>query len=313
MKIVHSAVDLEPGDRKVCLAIGFFDGVHVGHQRIISETVADARREGALALVVTFDVHPSTIVAPQRVPPLLQTLPQRLRTIGDQGADAILLLHFDEAFSRQTGEVFVRKLAGDLRYIHSVRVGANFYFGFHRSGNVALLSQLGKELGFSVDALAPVTLDGKPVSSTRLRDSVRAGDLKLASRMLNRPYSLAGTVVRGDGLGRQLGFPTANIDTTGLVLPPGGVYLAHTRGLEPSRRAMVNIGLRPTLNDPAPQLRVEAHLIGFEGDLYGKELELEFGRKVRDEQKFPSLEALRTQIARDVEFASSAPDKEVRS
>lgn len=300
MKLIHTATELKPGSKKVCLAIGFFDGVHLGHQQIIRQTIADARQHHALALVLTFDQHPNTIVAPNRVPPLIYSLPQKLRAIESLGAEALLLIHFDRAFSQQTGETFVRSLVRDLGRIHSVCVGANFAFGHKRSGNVALLRQLGAELNFTVHGLAAVSLGGRVISSTRIREAIRAGNLDAAGQMLGRTYSLAARVVAGDKLGRGLGFPTANLDVTGLVLPPNGVYAAHATVRSETHRAVVNIGYRPTLQNPAPQLRVEAHLLDFDGDLYGAEVEVTFAKKLREEKTFPSLEALREQIARDI-------------
>ena len=303
MKIISAASELKPSGRKVCLAIGFFDGVHLGHQQIIRQTIADARQHGALSLVVTFDRHPSTVVAPNRVPPLIYSLPQKLRVIESLGAEALLLIHFDKVFSEQTGEAFIRGLARDLGQIQSLCVGSNFTFGHKRGGNVALLRTLGSELRFTVHGMAAVSLDGKIVSSTRIRDTIRAGDLDAASQMLGRAYSLSGIVERGDQLGKKIGFPTANLGVAGLVLPPSGVYVVHAAVDGKTHRAVVNIGLRPTVQNPAPQLRVEVHLLDFEGDLYGKEMEITFLDKLRDEQKFPSLDALKEQIARDVEEA----------
>lgn len=300
MRIIPAANQLQPRGRRVCLAIGFFDGVHLGHQQIIRQTLTDARQHEALAVVLTFDRHPNTIVAPSRVPPLIYSLPQKLRAIESPGANALLLLHFDKAFSEQTGEQFVRGLCRDLPTVRSICVGAQFVFGHKRSGNVELLKKLGAELNFGVHGLAAVSLDGRTVSSTRIREAIRAGDLDAASQMLGRAYSLAGTVVRGDGVGTQLGFPTANLDTTGLALPPNGVYAVHAEFEGSSCRTVLNIGYRPTLKQPQPQLRVEAHLIDFHGELYGKELELVFVDKLRDERKFGSLAELREQIARDI-------------
>ena len=300
MKIIHAADELKPAGRKVCLAIGFFDGVHLGHQQIIRQTLTDARQHEAFALVITFDRHPNAVVAPHRLPPLIYSLPQKLRAIESLGADRLLLIHFDKAFSEQTGEAFIRGLARDLGRVQSLCVGANFLFGHKRSGNVELLKQLGAELKFAVHGLAAVSLDGKAVSSTRIREAIRLGDLDGASQMLGRAYSLAGTVVRGDGLGHQLGFPTANLDTAGLALPPNGVYAVHAEVRGKRHRAVLNIGHRPTLQSPAPQLRVEAHLIDFAGELYGQELEVTFVEKLRPEKKFPSLADLRAQIARDI-------------
>ena len=304
MKIVHTASELKPGGHKVCLAIGFFDGVHLGHQQIIRQTMADARQHDGIALVLTFDRHPNSVVAPDRVPPLIYSLPQRLRAVESLGADASLLLRFDRPFSEQSGEAFVRRLAADLGRIQSICVGADFVFGYKRSGNVALLQQLGKELNFTVHGVAAVSLDGQVVSSTRIREEVRRGDFDAASQMLGRAYSVAGPVVKGDRVGHQLGFPTANIDVAGLVLPPGGVYCAHAVLGGKTHRAVLNIGHRPTLQQPTPELRFEVHLLDFQGESYGDEMEIIFAEKLRAERKFPTMEALREQIARDIEEAN---------
>ena len=300
MRVLHAPSDLNAPGRKVCVAIGVFDGVHLGHQQIIRQTVADARRREAAALVLTFDAHPNSVVAPDRVPPQIYSLPQKLRAIESQGADAVLLIHFDQAFSRQPGEDFIRQLARDLGRLQSLCVGADFTFGCKRGGNVELLRRVGAELGFSVHGMAALSLDGSPVSSTRIREAITSGDLDAASQMLGRDYSLAGTVARGDGLGRKLGFPTANLDAAALAVPPRGVYAAHAMAAGKLHRAVLNIGLRPTLRNPAPELRVEAHLLDFSGDLYGGELEVTVLDKLRDEREFADLDALREQIARDV-------------
>jgi riboflavin kinase / FMN adenylyltransferase len=300
MRIIHAANELKPGGRKVCLAIGFFDGVHLGHQQVIRQTRTDARQHEAIGLVVTFDRHPNTVVAPSRVPPLVYSLPQKLRAIESLGADTLLLIRFDKAFSEQSGQAFVHGLVRDLGHIQSLCVGANFVFGHKRGGNVELLRKLGAELKFTLHGMAAVSLDGRAVSSTRIREAIRAGNLDGASQMLGRAYSVAGTVVPGDGLGQRLGFPTANLDTTGLALPPHGVYAVHADTGGRTHRAVLNIGHRPTLQNPKPQLRVEAHLIDFAGDLYGQEVEVAFVEKLRGEKKFDSLAELRQQIAQDI-------------
>ena len=326
MKLIHNAHELSPGNRKVCLAIGVFDGVHLGHQQIIRQTVSDARQHEALTVVVTFDKHPSFIVAPDRVPPLIYSHPQKLRTIESLGADALLEVHFDKSFSEQSGDAFIRSLAHDMysdgarlcepqhvdndgaaagrrpapqSRIQSICVGADFVFGHKRSGNVELLKKLGAELHFTVHGVSAVSLDGQPVSSTRIREAIRAGDFDAASQMLGRAYSFAGKIVHGDQLGHKLGFPTANLDTTGLLLPPNGVYAARATVVGKSFRAVLNIGHRPTVNQPVPQLRVEVHLLDFSGDIYGQEMEVTFAAKLRDERKFATLDELKAQIARD--------------
>jgi riboflavin kinase / FMN adenylyltransferase len=300
MKLIHAANELKPGSQKVCLAIGFFDGVHLGHQQIIRQTVADARQHDALALVITFDRHPNTVVAPDRVPPLIYSLPQKQRAIESLGTDSLLQIHFDEPFSQQTGEEFIRGLSLDLGKIQSVCVGADFVFGHRRSGNVALLKKLGDELAFTVHGLAAVSLDKQIVSSTRIRETIRAGNFDAASQMLGRPYAIAGVVVEGDRVGQQLGFPTANVDVTGLVLPPNGVYAGLTHVGKNSHRVALNIGFRPTMTAATPQLRVEAHLLDFSGNLYDQELEITVAAKLRDEKKFATAIELREQIVRDI-------------
>lgn len=305
MQLIHTANELKPGTRKVCLAIGFFDGVHLGHQQIIRQTITDARKYNALGLVITFDRHPNTIVAPARVPPLIYSLPQKLRTLESLGPEATLLIHFDQAFSQKTGEAFIRELAGAWSGIQSICVGANFHFGYKRSGNVELLKKLGGELKFLVHGMAAVALDGEPVSSTRIREAIRVGDLDAASQMLGRAYSMAGPVIEGDKLGRKLGFPTANLDPSGLALPPSGVYAIHAVVSGKTHRAVLNIGTRPTLGNPNPPLRVEAHFLDFDGDIYGHKLEIVFAEKLRDEKKFSSVDELKAQIARDIERARS--------
>jgi riboflavin kinase/FMN adenylyltransferase len=300
MKILRAATELSPGGKKVCLAIGVFDGVHLGHQQIIRQTINDARQQEGIALVVTFDKHPNTIVAPDRVPPLIYSQPQKFRAIESLGADALLEIRFDKEFSQQTGDEFIRGLARDLGHVKSICVGADFVFGHKRSGSVPLLKELGSDLNFTVHGLAAVALDGETVSSTRIREAIRAGDFDSASQMLGRAYSLAGKVVRGDQLGHKLGFPTANLDTTGMLLPPSGVYAAHAHVGGKNLRAVLNIGRRPTIQNPTPEPRVEVHLLDFVGDLYDRELEITFVAKLRDEQKFASLDELKNQIARDI-------------
>ena len=301
MKVTPIARELAQSGRKVCLAIGVFDGIHLGHQQIIRQTVADARQHDALAIVVTFDQHPNTIVAPEHVPPQIFTRSQKLRAVESLGVAGFLEIPFDREFSRKSGEEFIRELARDLGQIRSICVGADFVFGRQRSGNVALLRQLGGELHFQVHGMAAVALDGQVISSTRIRETIRTGDLDAASQMLGQPYAVCGRVVTGDQLGRQLGFPTANLDITGLILPPNGVYAANTVVNGKRYRAALNIGLRPTVAASQPKLRVEAHLLDFSGDLYGAELEVEIGPRLREERRFGSVDELKNQVERDIQ------------
>ncbi|MGH8022715.1 MAG: bifunctional riboflavin kinase/FAD synthetase [Limisphaerales bacterium] len=299
MNIFDAATKLKKNGKCVCLAIGFFDGVHLGHQQIIRQTISDARQHGGIPLALTFDRHPNTVVAPDKAPLLIYSPAQKLRTIESLGITDILLIRFDKPFSRQSGEDFIRGLVREFGKVHSICVGANFFFGHRRGGNVELLKKLGGELDFQVHGLSAVSLDGHAVSSTRIREAIRAGNLDDASQMLGRPYAICGKVVLGDKLGRTLGFPTANLDTAGLALPPNGVYAGVTKHEGRLYRVALNIGTRPTVAESGPA-RVEAHLLGFDGELYGRELEVEIGGKLRDEKKFGSPLELKEQIARDV-------------
>jgi len=318
MQTIRHAADLRTGGRKVCLAIGVFDGVHLGHQQLIHQTIADAQQHDGLSLVVTFDRHPKAVVAAGRMPPLIYPLRQKLRAIESFGVDATLLIEFTREFSEQAADVFIRGLVRDLGQVQSICVGADFLFGHKRSGNVALLRQLGAELGFTVHGMAAVALDGQVVSSTRIRSAIQMGDFDAASQMLGRPCSIAGAVIAGDQLGHKLGFPTANMEVSGLVLPPDGVYAVRATILQTgtddmgvvkqgtasaTHHAVLNIGVRPTVAEGAAERRFEVHLPGFAGDLYGHELEVEYVTRLRDEMKFPSVDALKAQIERDIAAA----------
>ncbi len=300
MKIIHDARELQTATGRVCCAIGMFDGVHLGHQQVIRQAVSDAHQLEAASLCVTFDQHPAKVIAPERAPRLIQNLPQRLAAIEALGVEAALVLPFDEVMSQIPAEAFIQGLHVDLGRIHSICVGAHFAFGHGRDGNLELLQQLGQDMKFIVHGLSNLSLDGETVSSTRIRAAIAEGQLDAAGQMLGREYALAGEVVKGDQRGRELGFPTANLDITDLCTPPNGVYAAHAEVAGATHRAAVNIGLRPTVAEVEPTLHVEAHLLDFEGDLYGEVLTLTFVGKLRDEKPFDSLDALKAQIEKDI-------------
>lgn len=291
-----------------CIALGMFDGVHLGHQHVVRQAVLDSRALGARAVVVTFHPHPLSVVLPERAPRLLQTLPQRLRALAAQGVDATLPIGFTPELATVDGATFIRTLATGLGRIRSITVGQGFHFGNKRSGNVPLLRTLGRELGYATHAAAPIHIGAERVSSTRIRSALREGRLGHVAELLGRPYALAGTVIVGRQLGRQLGFPTANIDVPELEIPPSGVYAARVRLGNVDHQAVLNLGVRPTVDTQATLPRLEVHLLDFSGDLYGQELEVEFVRHLRPERKFPSLAALREQIARDTQAARHALD-----
>lgn len=300
MKVLAQPAPFGSPPQPVCLAIGVFDGVHLGHQEVLRQTLADARIHGGVSVVATFDRHPSAVLAPDRVPPGIWPVWRRLDACAAMGFDAALVFTFDEAFSRQSAGEFLDRLAGGVVCLASISVGTTFVFGHRRSGTVETLREHGMRRGYGVHGIPPLEQDGEVVSSTRLREWIAAGDLGRAARALGRPVSLAGDVVEGDRLGRQLGFPTANLAVDGMVLPPTGVYAATAVTREGRWAAAVNLGRRPTVAPGGGAVRVEAHLIGFEGDLYGTRLELELDRRLRGEERFPSREALVAAIARDV-------------
>lgn len=303
MQLIRQARELRSGGRKISVGIGVFDGVHLGHQQVIKQTIADARQHHGLSLAITFDRHPNTIVAPAKAPPLIYPVAQKVKAIAALGVDAILLFEFTREFSQQTGEQFARQLVADLgqtySQTYSICVGREFIFGHKRSGDVALLKTLGVELGFQVHGLAAVSLAGKVVSSTRIRERIAEGDFDAAGQMLGRPYSIAGTVVPGDQLGRKLGVPTANLPLTGLVLPPLGVYTVLADIPGGTYPGLANLGRRPTVTAAPAEPRLEVHLLDFAGDLYGQEIEVTLAQFLRPERRFAGLDELQQQIRED--------------
>jgi riboflavin kinase/FMN adenylyltransferase len=288
------------------VTIGNFDGIHLGHQAILRTVVGRARALSGEAVVYTFEPHPRKVLRPESAPALLTTLEQKLELIEAAGADAVVLEPFDLDFAKTPPDVFVREcLHRRLRPLE-VYVGYDFHFGRDREGSMRLLTELGPKLGFAVTIIPEVEVDGGDVNSTRIRQLLAEGQCEIAARMLGRPYSVRGVVVRGDERGRTLGFPTANLAPENEVLPAGGVYTGTLRLLddgdppEDSRlRAVVNVGMRPTFQ--GRELRVEAHAIDWSGDLYGRRVELAFGTRLRAERRFESVDALRAQIAADVD------------
>jgi riboflavin kinase/FMN adenylyltransferase len=282
------------------VAIGTFDGVHIGHQAIIRAAVEDARAHTRPALVFTFDRHPKEIVAPDQVPPYLTTPEQRRRLIADLGADALIVARFDKALSQLFPDEFVETILQAKLGAKAVVVGQNFGFGRERAGNVAYLEQAQARFDFTLRAIEPVLMDGTPVSSTRIRDCLQSGDIRSAERLLGHPYLLAGTVVAGQRLGRQLGYPTANLALTyRQAVPADGIYAVYLH-LSDGRiqPGACSIGSRPTVEGAGRA--IETYLLDFDEDLYGQGVEIRFVERLREERKFESLEALVAQMARDV-------------
>ena len=286
------------------VTIGNFDGVHRGHRTLIARTTAEATQRGARAVALTFDPHPAAVLRPDAVPAALQSLEERTALLRESGCDEVVVVPFDAAFAAQGPEEFIDRLLVDRLAAELVVVGTNFRFGRAAAGDVALLIALGEQRGFGVEAVGLVDLGDGPVSSSALRSQLAAGDVEVVARGLGRPFSLTGEVVHGEGRGRTIGIPTANVAVAeGRVLPADGVY-ACWAGAEGGGRtpAVVNIGWRPTFAGTSRS--VEAHLLVDDGpDLYGQRLTLEFVARVRGEQRFEGTEALVARIHEDIRMA----------
>jgi len=287
-----------PDGRRMVATIGFYDGLHRGHQAILDEVVRRARGAGEPAAVVTFEPHPLRVLAPERAPRLLLTDDQKIALFERSGLDLVVFLPFDRPMAAMPAEVFAREVVGRRLRASQVLVGSNFRFGRGRAGDVPLLARVGAECGFTAEALEAVLDGGQPVSASRIRRELADGDVAEAARLLGRPYALAGTIVHGEGRGGKVVVATANLAPENEFLPARGVYI--TRLLWPghSREGLTNIGTRPTFG--ADRITVETHLPGFEGDLYGERAELEFLARLRDERHFPTPADLVAQIRRDL-------------
>jgi riboflavin kinase/FMN adenylyltransferase len=294
------------------VTIGAFDGVHQGHRKVLQlvRDLADARH--LEATVLTFDRHPAQVVRPDSAPKLLTTLDQKLELLEATGLlDLVCVLRFDEERSHETAEEFVRDVLVGLLAVRVVVVGADFHFGYRRGGNVALLEQMGLDLGFEVIGLGLVApdldaagaADHEPYSSTRVRGALAAGDVDAAAYLLGRPHEVRGTVVQGDRRGRELGYPTANVMVPAeTALPADGIYAGWLRAADDEwRPAAISLGRRPTFYEDADASLLEAYVLDFDGDLYGQQVAVRFVARLRGEQRFDSVDALVAQIARDVD------------
>ncbi len=280
------------------VALGNFDGFHLGHQAVVGAAVARARGEGRPAIVATFDPHPVRLFRPDTPPFRLTTLAQRARLFAEAGADAMVVFRFDEALAALSAEAFVTERLMERLRVGGVVTGEDFTFGARKSGNVAILRALGAVHGFSTQAIGPVTLDGEPVSSSRIRAHLRLGEARAAARLLTRPFAIQGLVQHGDKVGRTIGYPTANVDMGKYLRPAYGIYAV--RGRLADGRVLdgaANLGIRPSFDPPKELL--EPHFFDFAGDLYGERIEVELVDYLRPEAKFDSLDALVTQMDSD--------------
>ncbi|GAA5006869.1 bifunctional riboflavin kinase/FAD synthetase [Pseudoluteimonas lycopersici] len=286
------------GPRGSVACIGAFDGLHLGHRALVRQAVARARELDADAVAVSFEPLPREFFAKDRKPPRLMLPRAKIEGLRDLGADVVGLLRFDAKLAAMPAEDFVRELLVERLGVREAWVGPGFRFGHGRAGDLALLQRMGADNGFAANEIAPVSLDGERASSTRIRAALAAGDFDSAERLLGRRYAIGGHVVHGKQLGRTLGFPTANLRFGGKAPALRGIYATLVHGVGGAPMPSVSsFGTRPTVDGVEPLL--EAHLFDFDGDLYGKRIEVEFVAKLRDEEKFPDLPSLVAQMHRD--------------
>jgi len=304
MQIVRGLEAFPPDAGSSAVALGAFDGIHLGHRAILGTAVTLAQRGGLSALACTFDRHPMEVLQPDRAPLPITTLEERLELIAETGIDTTVVIPFTPAIAAIEAKAFVQDvLIGRLK-AREIVVGFNHRFGRGARGDVGLLETLAGPLGFRAHVVQALMVDGVAVSSSEIRTALQRGDLPGAARLLGRPYSIRGEVVRGAGRGRTLGFPTANVKTDRPLGLPVGVYVCRLTAAARQHQAVVNVGFRPTFGEN--ELAVEAHVLDFTGDLYDERVTLTFIRRLREERKFPNVDALRHQIALDVAAARAA-------
>lgn len=304
MKIIFGVKNLGRHTWKSVVAIGVFDGVHIGHRKIIGKTIKKAGLIKAKAIVLTFDPHPLYKLHPEKRPPRLMSLAHKLRLFEELGVDICLIVRFDRHFAKTEPEVFIKDILVDKLNAAGIFVGSDFRFGRGKKGSLADLRAFGKKYKFFVRGIRPVKQNGITASSSLLRKIISEGNLSLAQKLLKRPVSVLGTVVRGDMLGRILGFPTANINPHHEVIPPSGVYAVKIRLQNNLFSGILNIGSRPTFKsgeDAEPT--IEAHIFNFSKNIYGSDIEILFIKKIREEKRFLSKEDLIEQIKKDVRKA----------
>jgi riboflavin kinase/FMN adenylyltransferase len=286
---------------RTVLSVGNFDGLHLGHQKILKLIVARARAVEQRSAVITFDPHPFRLLRPEQAPRMIQTLSQRLGGFETMGLDAALVLRFDRPFSLLSPEEFIQRILIDCLHVGAILVGANFCFGHLGAGNVSLLEDFGKRHGFDVETISPFEIGGRIVSSTAVRNAVAGGQVADAVLLLGRPFSLTGNIHPGAGRGRTILFPTLNMVPEQELLPKLGVYVTESVIGGRVYPSVTNVGTRPTFDGQG--VTVESHLLGFTGQVTDGPMEVRFFTRLRDEQKFSGVDELRAQIARDIATA----------
>lgn len=305
--MIETTLDLA-GPARRAIALGSFDGVHLGHRRVIEATMAAARDAGLRSSVVTFQPHPMAVLRPEIAPHELSSPERRARLIGELEPDELVVIPFTHEFSLLDHEEFAAHVLAERLEAAVVSVGRNFRYGHRAQGSIETLAAAGERLGFRVVAAPLLEMDGAPVSSSRIRDLIAAGDVVHASQLLGRPPLLEGVVVRGDGRGRGLGFPTANLETAPRSALPGtGIYAGRAHLPDGSHPAAVSVGYNPTFSDDRRRVRVEAHLLDFDRDIYGQRMDLELMRRLRGEERFGSVDELVAQMHHDVDGVRAEP------
>ncbi|HEY2412535.1 MAG TPA: bifunctional riboflavin kinase/FAD synthetase [Pirellulaceae bacterium] len=298
MRLLRSIDDLPIDLRGGALSIGNFDGVHRGHAQLVERLLAKASELNGPAIVFTFDPHPVRLLRPESAPPPLTWTDRKAQLLADLGVTAIIAYPTDEALLALSPEEFFSRIVREKLAARAMVEGPNFFFGHNRAGNIETLGQLCQTAGISLEIVPPVMVAGHIVSSSRVRAAIQAGDVDLARQLLTRPYRVRGMVTHGAGRGAKLGFPTANLAGIDTLLPAQGVYAARAFSAAGQWPAAINIGPNPTFGEQA--LKIEAHLIGFDGSLYGQPLELEFLSRLRSIRPFESIEALKNQLHHDI-------------
>ena len=292
-----------PVPSPVVVAVGNFDGVHLGHAALVKRLVEEARRLGLPPTILTFEPHPREFFAPASAPARLTTLREKLELLAGLGVAQAMVCHFNTAFAALSAETFIDDVLRRALKVRHLIVGDDFRFGHGRTGDFSVLQQAGARHAFGVEAMHSVTVDGLRVSSSAIRQALQDGDMALAGQLLGRPYMMDGKVAHGDRIGRQLGFATANIRIKHNPLPMSGVFAVEVAGLVDGQvlPGVANLGIRPTVGGTRPLL--EVHLFDFDRDIYGAHISVRFRHKLRDEQRFPNFEALKAQIAADAAAA----------
>jgi riboflavin kinase/FMN adenylyltransferase len=301
MKIFHGTENANI-QKPTVLTLGVFDGLHLGHQRIMQTVVERAKSANSHATAITFDPHPRAVLHPGSAPPLLQTLDQRLANFEVLGIEQAIVIPFTREFAANPAENFLRDIVHDRLHAREVYLGKGFAFGRGRGGNIELLRRMSEELGFLADEVPEVCIRGRRISSSRIRTLLSEGRVNLARRMLGRPYGVEGVIIRGNQRGRTIGFPTANLKPHNRVVPKNGVYATATLVDGTWRRSITNVGVRPTFED-GTEVSIESYIFDFDGDLYGDVLRVRFLHRIRDERKFGGIDELKAQIEKDTRRA----------